>query len=309
MPRERDDIELAFNIELETRRAMKEISNIDRALRKTVNSKLQIKAFDQKALHDFNRQLLSSRKNLRLVAFSMSPGQRRKFERDFRDMSLEYRNLTKVINIEQSKIRRLERRMHKASDEDLKKALQEQINQEKKASLKLIHLQQKSFSRKRSLFGKRMVASGAGADIERRTESARQSKAFIESIKSHKTGAELAEGFKDAVGAMSGKDIFGFGKAGMRISGGLLKGLAKVSMAKGAGIAAKGEMMGGGVGAALKGVGGAMKSVGPLLGSLGKLAPVLGIVGSSLMAVVKLFLDADAAVKEMNRTVLEGGST
>lgn len=307
--RDRDDIELAFNIELETRRAMKEISNIDRALRKTVNSKLQIKAFDQKSIREFNKQLLSSRKNLRLVAFSMSPNQRRKFDHDFRDMALEYRNLTKVISIEQSKIRRLERKMHSAADEDLKKALQEQVNQEKKASLKVIQLQQKAFARKRALFGRRMIAGGASADIEKRTEGARQSKAFIEGIKAHKTGVELAEGFKEAVGAMSGKDIFGLGRAGMRLSGGLLKGLAKVSMAKGAGIAAKGAAMGGGVGAALKGLGGAMRSVGPLLASLGKIAPILGVVGSSLMALVKLFLDADAAVKEMNRTVLEGGST
>ena len=36
---------------------------------------------------------------------------------------------------------------------------------------------------------------------------------------------------------------------------------------------------------------------------------MLGLVGGAVMGLVKLFLDADAAVKEMNKTVLEGAST
>jgi hypothetical protein len=305
----REDIELAFNVELETRKAMRSISTIDRQLRKTVSQKLQIKAFDSKGIQNFSKELARSKNALRGVAFSMSPKTRRKFDQDFKAMGLAYKHLTKVVRREKSKITVLEKRALKEQDVTLKRTLEDQLETEKKASLKSIRMARKGYDTKRRAFGKKVVGSGAGAEIEKRSAQAKQAKEFIEGIKSHKTGAELAEGFKDAVGAMSGKDIFGLGRAGMKMSGSLLKGLAKGSMAKGAGVAAKGAEMGGMTGATLKGIGGAMKGIGPLLGSLSKLGPMLGLVGGALFALVKLFLDADAAVKEMNRTVLEGGST
>jgi hypothetical protein len=307
--KDREDIELAFNVELETRKAMRAISGIDRQLRKTVTQKLQIKAFDSKAIRAFSRELAHSKRILRDVSFSMSPRTRSKFQKDFKDMGLAYKGLTSIVTREKQKITALERRMNKEQDEALKKALADQLELEKKASAKSIKQARKAYDTKRGALSKKLVSSGASAEIERRGQQARQAKEFIEGIKSHKTGAELAEGFKDAVSAMSGKDIFGLGKAGMKMSGSILKGLAKGSMAKGAGVSAKGAEMGGLTGSALKGIGGAMKSIGPLLGSLSKLGPMLGMVGGAMFALVKLFLDADAAVKEMNKTVLEGGAT
>ena len=309
MATNREDIELAFNIELETRKAMRSISNIDKQLRKTISQKLQIKAFDSKGIRAFGKELSRSKKTLREIAFSMSPRTRGQFRKDFKEMGDSYRVLTSVVLKEKAKISAMERRAFKEQDETLKKALEDQLELEKKASAKSIKQARKAYDVKRHALGRKIVSSGASAEIEKRGAQAKQAKEFIEGIKSHKTGAELAEGFKDAVSAMSGKDIFGLGKAGMRMSGSLLKGLAKGSMAKGAGVAAKGSEMGGVTGAALKGIGGAMKGIGPLLGSLSKLGPMLGLVGGALFALVKLFLDADAAVKEMNRTVLEGGST
>jgi hypothetical protein len=307
--KDREDIELAFNVELETRKAMRSISNIDKQLRKTVNSKLQIKSFDSKAVKVFTKELAHSKRVLREVAFSMSPSKRAKFKKDFAEMGKAYKILTLTVTRERSKISALEKRMQKTDDEFLKKALENQIKIEKKASIKAVKAQRKIYADKRNSFGKRLISSGGGANIEKRTNQAQAAKEFIEGVKASKTGAELAEGFKDAVSSMSSKDIFGLAKAGSKMGGGLLKGLAKVSMAKGAGISAKGKEMGGGMGAALKGLGGAMKGVGPLLGSLSKLGPMLGLVGSAMFALIKVFLDADAAVKEMNRTVLEGGST
>lgn len=309
MATDRENIELAFNIELETRRAMGAISKIDKQLRKTVSSKLQIKAFDSKSLRDFNKQLVHSRSTLRAISFSMSPKQRNKFDKDFHDMGKSYKGLTQTVTREHLKIQKLERKLRKTSDKEQRQALEEQLKQERKSSSKLVRLAQRDYTKKRGAFGRKLISSGASADIDKRTDQARQAKEFIEGIKSHKTGAELAEGFKDAVGSMAGKDIFGLAKAGGRVSGSLLKGFAKMAMAKGAGVSAKGGEMGGKMGGAVKGIGKAMQGIGPLLGSLAKLGPMLGMVGSAMFALVKLFLDADAAVKEMNRTVLEGAST
>ena len=305
----REDIELAFNIELETRKAMRSISSIDKQLRKTVSSKLQIKAFDSKSIRGFEKELAKSKRTLKEISFSMSPSTRAKFRKDFMEMGKSYRNLTLIAKREKMKISAMEKLMNKAETEELKKALADQIELEKKASSKAIKQARKDYDTKRGHLGKKLVSSGASAEIEKRGAQAKQAQEFIKGIKSHKTGAELAEGFKEAVSAMSGKDIFGLGKAGMKMSGSLLKGLAKGSMNKGAGLAAKGSEMGGASGAALKGIGGAMKGIGPLLGSLSKLGPMLGMVGGALFALVKLFLDADAAVKEMNSTILEGGAS
>jgi hypothetical protein len=305
----REDIELAFNVELETRKAMLSISNIDKQLRKTINQKLQIKAFDSKGIRAFGRELTRSKKALREVSFSMSPRTRSRFRKDFEGVGQSYRSLTKVVRKERSKVTALERRVFREQDKTLKKNLEEQLELEKKASAKSIKQARKAYDVKRHALGKKVVSSGAGVEVEKRSVQAKQAQEFIEGIKSHKTGAELAEGFKDAVSAMSGKDIFGLGKAGMRMSGSLLKGLAKGSLNKSARLSAKGAEMGGATGAALKGIGGAMKGIGPLLGGLGKALPMLGMVGGALFSLVKLLLDADAAIKEMNKAVLEGGAS
>lgn len=309
MAKDREDIELAFNIELETRKAMRSISDIDRQLRKTISQKLQIKAFDSGGIRAFSKELARSKRTLREISFSMSPATRRKFKGDFASMGKSYRDLTAIALRERKKVSALEKMLAKEENEEIKKGIEQQLDAQKKASAKEIKQARKAYDAKRHAFGKKIVSSGAGAEIQKRGEQARQAQEFIKGIKSHKTGAVLAEGFKEAVDAMKGKDLFSLGKAGMKMSGSLLKGLAKTSMAKGAGIAAKGSEMGGATGAALKGIGGAMKGIGPLLGTLSKLGPMLGMVGGALFALVKLFLDADAAVKEMNKTVLEGGST
>ena len=316
MATNREDIELAFNIELETRKAMRSISNIDKQLRKTISQKLQIKAFDSKGIRAFGKELARSKKTLREISFSMSPRTRGQFRKDFKEMGRAYRELTSVVLKEKSKISDMERRAFKEQDETLKKALEDQLELEKKASAKSIKQARKAYDVKRHALGKKIVSSGASAEIEKRGAQAKQAKEFIEGIKSHKTGAELAEGFKDAVSAMSGKDIFGLGRAGMRMSGGILKGMAKASLptlgrigAKGSSLYQRGEAKGGAGGAGLKALGGAMKGIGGLVGTIGKLVPMLGLLTGPLMGLIKLFLDVDAAVKEMNSTILEGGST
>jgi hypothetical protein len=307
--KDREDIELAFNVELETRKAMQAISGIDKQLRKTVTQKLQIKAFDSKSIRSFSKELSHSKRVLRDVSFSMSPRTRSKFQKDFKDMGLAYRGLTNIVAREKQKITVLENRMNKEQNGTLKKALADQLELEKKASAKSIKQARKGYDTKRGAFSKKLVSSGASAELEKRHQQAKQAKEFIEGIKSHKTGAELAEGFKDAVSAMSGKDIFGLGKAGMRMSGSILKGLAKTSMSHGAGMSAKGKAAGPINGAALRGLGGAMKGISGAVGGIAKLVPMISLISGPIMGLLKLLLDADAAVKEMNKAVLEGSST
>ena len=74
---------------------------------------------------------------------------------------------------------------------------------------------------------------------------------------------------------------------------------------RGGAVAKMGGKMGGMKGGALKGVGKAMGGIGKLVGVFSKIVPILGMVGTAVMAVVKLFLDADAHVKEFNKSILD----
>lgn len=316
MAKDREDIELAFNIELETRKAMRSITTIDKQLHKTINSKLQIKAFDSKGIRAFTKDLASTKRRLREIAFTMSPATRSKFKKNFAEMGLAYRKLTTTATRERKKIALLEKAMSKEENEEVRKGFEQQLEFQKKASAKEIKMRRKAYDKTRKDFGGKLQKSGAVGEIEKRSKQAAQVKEFVEGIKKSKTGEELAEGFKDAVSAMSGKDIFGLGKAGLKLSGGILKGMAKASMptlgrigAKGSSLYQRGESKGGAGGAALKGLGGAMKGIGGLVGTIAKLAPMIGMLSGPIMGLIKLFLDVDAAVKEMNSTILEGGST
>lgn len=309
MPTNREEIELAFNIEMETRKALGEVSKIDKSLRNMVNNSLKIKDFDSKSLRSFRKEAGKTAKDLSDIAMSMSPKSRRRLDGEFKAVEKAYKKLASVTRVERTKISRIEDKLSKASSKADRDSAKSELELAKKTTQALIRQAKLRFSNKRKALGEGMVATGATKDIEKRSTSAKQTREFIDNIKSTKVGAEMADGFKDAVSALRGKDIFGIGKAGYKVSAGMLKGAAKFSMAHGAGVAAKGEARGGLMGGAMKGVGKAMEGIGPLLGTLSKIVPMLGLVGGAVMGLVKLFLDADAAVKEMNKTVLEGAST
>jgi hypothetical protein len=67
----------------------------------------------------------------------------------------------------------------------------------------------------------------------------------------------------------------------------------------------KGEEKGGAGGGAMKALGGIMKSVGPILNIVSKLGPMIEMAAASVAAIVKLFIDAEAQAKEINKTILE----
>ena len=124
-----------------------------------------------------------------------------------------------------------------------------------------------------------------------------------------KAAAEgLGEGISEAFSSASSKDALGIGK-------GIAKAFTKVSSIGlkklGGGMAAKGHAMQNkeGAGGLSKMLGGLLKNLGPVLQSLGKFLPILGMVGGGIMALVKLFLDAEAGAKEFQKAVLSTSST
>jgi hypothetical protein len=91
---------------------------------------------------------------------------------------------------------------------------------------------------------------------------------------------------------------------------------APALMERGANLKTRGQERGGLAGKAmsaggtgLKAIGGLAAKMGPLIQTLSQLGPILGMLGSSVMAVVKLLIDMDAKAKAFNKDILQSAST
>jgi len=141
------------------------------------------------------------------------------------------------------------------------------------------------------------------------------------------TFKELGESLKAPLQAFLAKDAKGLVESSFKLGGGALSktlkgfsvaggGISKFGSKMGGGLSAKGKARGGvrgglmrGAGEATKLLGGALGGLGKTLGMLGKLGPILGVIGSGIAGLLKLFIDADAMVKEFNKSILQSSST
>ncbi len=135
------------------------------------------------------------------------------------------------------------------------------------------------------------------ADMHKRSED-RKSQKLMETAGygGHEMGEDIGDSIKDALHSISSRDFAGMAKgvAGMLVSAG--KGL------RGGAMRAEATKAGGGGG-------GMLASIAPVLKTLGPIVTALGAASSALMVIVKLFLDADAAAKEFNKSVLDTTAT
>ena len=120
---------------------------------------------------------------------------------------------------------------------------------------------------------------------------------------------DMKSAFQDSLSSLKSKDAFG-------LAGSLAKGMKAGTSRAGLGLqsvgakaADKGAAMGGIGGTALKGLGAFADKAGGLLQIFTKIGPLVGTLSSSILGIVKLFLDVDATGKAINKELLEGAST
>jgi hypothetical protein len=106
----------------------------------------------------------------------------------------------------------------------------------------------------------------------------------------HEMGEEMKDSLKEAMSSLSSRDFGGLAGSLMKAVGSAGKGLA--------GAATRASAGGGGP------MGPMLAKIAPILKTIGSLAPMIGALSGALMAVVKIFLDADAAAKDFNQQVL-----
>jgi hypothetical protein len=138
--------------------------------------------------------------------------------------------------------------------------------------------------------------------------------------------AEAGEALKAPLEAFLAKDAKGLVAGSMKGAGAVLgrslkvsrifAGMASEALTKrGERASLKGKAAGGAGGMASQAGGMGMKAMGSMMGKLGsslefltKLGPILGTLSGAVVGLVKLFLDADAMVKELNKDVMQSAS-
>ncbi len=123
-------------------------------------------------------------------------------------------------------------------------------------------------------------------------------------------GEDMAKEFGDSLEgvfeSLSSKSASGFASNLLKGLGSVGKGLAGA----GARAAGKTAITGGKeAGMMAKAMGGMGAGVGKVVNLLAKVGPIVGMASAAIMALVKLFIDAEAQAKEFNKAVLQGAST
>lgn len=160
------------------------------------------------------------------------------------------------------------------------------------------------------------TAKKGATDLKDHVETMEFSFSGTEMIKAaEEAGKELAEPFS----ALLSKDLPGaaksFSKLAGRGIGGLLKGVGGGVGKLGGAMSGKADKMkaGGGPMAAMAGpmkaLGGFLGKMGPMIQTFAKIGPILGTLGSAVVGLIKIFIDADAMVKEWNKDMVQAGGT
>lgn len=226
-----------------------------------------------------------------------STNQVKGFLKGYKDLDRAIKNHNVHINrlYEESKTASKERRSEiKKEIEDLRLSQKLRYSQESKSGLGgkarvAIHktTREKSNRELGQATGKGIAAAlAAGAALLRKDITG----AFKEGVKAAAKGWEASFAGLGKLFGKGGKKLWDTGNA-LRDRGKEKGGIAGASMQ--------------GLGAISKMVGGLSRGLGPMLNMVGQLGPLLSLASSSVMAIVKLFIDAEAQAKELNKQILQ----
>jgi hypothetical protein len=268
--------------------------------KKTEKEVLEVGVNVEKALQDMTKMERATKRNFSEVAKAVdklngvnkraskeAEAGNDRWQAGLEDLTKAYKAEGKAIEDVLENIELLSRKAAGASEEE-KKNIKEQINNLKKLGGERI----------KALQGK-----------ERKEGRVLASNMFKDASK------ELGDTLKETLSAVFvSKDVRGALENSAKA---LVKGL-KLSAAggmklnqAGVGMMSRGKERGGMAGAGMQALGGGMKGMGALMGgikplveTLTKLGPILGAIGGAALALVKIFLDMDAKVKDFNKDLL-----
>jgi hypothetical protein len=319
MAKERDDIQLIFNMELESKKVLRGLADVDKAVKNAVSRKLELK-WDVAGFKALRGELDKSRKGVKEMAEAIrTVGGKKQFrnvEKEFEAVEKASNNLKSVVSENFKSMAKIQRALSVATTKAQKEALTKQMKMERDRASVQVAQAKRVLRGKESSLKERLTKTPGYSEIfekhgernAKRGAKAESQARAVKDLKGRAVGREMALGLKDAMEKISGKDFLGAGKAGARIAGELIKGMGKGSIHLGRAMSIKGAGGGAGAGAMSK-AGGALQSIGPLISSLSKLGGILtGFIGG-FATFFKLLMDVESVAKDMNKALLEGASS
>ena len=297
----REKVEIAFNLEVESRSALKGLLAVDNTLKKMFSRKDRLgDRFDDQAVKKFRNGLSAGRKQLLEMekAFGSS--------KIGASLSKNFDQIKKANKVLQKALMDGEREIAAAVKSN-DKGREAQVRKHWK---RVVDEAQKGLDREQQLMRRRASKGDAAKYLKKQLETVsyynnRRGKDGEPSQNKKDVAEAISEGFD----ALKGKDLLGVGKSGGKLGIALANVLGKRSFQAGDALSQKGKAKGGVMGAAMGASGEIMKSAGGLVATLGKLAPILSLAGGALSSLVLMLIDIEAKAKEMNKALLEGSAT
>ena len=298
MGKGKEEVEIAFNLEVESRRAIKGLTAVDNTLKKIFGRELDLgDSFDSKSVKAFRKELGGSKNDLKELetAFKHSKFDAG-FKSNFDSIKKEHRKLQKVLTDGEAAIAAAAATGDKKKEAEVRKHWAKHTVEA-----------QKGLKREQKILRKLTGREEVGQHLKKRTLMTKYAKGENVGREATETQKNVAEAITSGFSSLSGKDLLGVGKAGAKLSSILAHGLGKKSIAVGDKLqnTKKKGMLGG----AMKMAGGVMKSGGGAMAALAEMGPMLGLIGGAIASLVKLLVDVQAKAKEMNKAMLEGVAT
>ena len=297
---------IAFNLEVDSRRALKGLVAVDNTLAKMLGRKGKLgDKFDTDALKKFRGELGSSRKQLLEMekAFGSSKVGAN-LAKNFEAIKKANKSLQKVLIQGEKEIAEAA----KSNDKD-------KLERVRKHWKKVVDESQKGLEKEQRALRGKAGKGGAAKYLAKRSQTVqyyndRRGEMGKNGVRgpsqNKKDFAEAASGIFDS---LKGKDLLGVGKNGGKLGAALANALGKRSFKMGDSLSQKGAKKGGMMGAVMGHAGEAMKGAGGLVATLAKLGPILSLAGGVMSSLITMLIDIEAKAKEMNKTLLEGSAT
>ena len=326
MASNKEQLDIAFQLDMDSKRVVKQISEVEKKIRATVTTKHKLGAFDSKSITAFNKAVGKTDAGIQKLEKSLSKDMRKTLETEFKAAAKSAENLFKVNEKYIKKVRTLEKQAAEETNKEAKKSLEASLGLLKKEAAGKIKAARMADASTRSKLSSGISKAGRAHgekmshalhfDDKNLEESgkhfAEKAAAALTGLigdKAMKIGEDIGGSIGDILTEMGEKNAFGMAKGGLKLSASILKGLSSGASGLGGALSKKGAEKGGMAGGAMKIAGGAMKGVGSLVGVLAKLGPILGMLGGAVGMISKLFSAIDSNVTSMNKSLLEGAST
>lgn len=297
----RENVEIAFNLEVESRSALKGLLAVDNTLKKMFSRKDRLgDRFDDQAVKRFRNDLGAGRKQL--LGMEKAFGSSKigaNLSKNFDRIKKANKSLQKALSDGEREIAAAVKSNDKGREAAVRKHWKRVVDEA-----------QKDLDREQQLMRRQISKGGGSKYLKKQSETAtyynnRRGKDGEPSQNKKDVAEAISEGFD----ALKGKDLLGVGKSGGKLGIALANVLGKRSFQAGDALSQKGKAKGGVMGAAMGASGEIMKSAGGLVATLSKLAPILSLAGGVLSSLVSMLIDIEAKAKEMNKALLEGSAT